>query len=175
MRLTKALRDSFISRVLADVPQKDYSELIRSAVVKAAREALPPEVEELLDKERTGQHILQSYVMAGTSRGLSIAVPGAFKSDYRGREGYRLQAELDTEEVQALVEEEKAQTAKLTSLKSQLHSAVYGANTTLQLKELFPKFAKYLPAEVETPVNRSLPVVTGVLDAFVAAGWPKQS
>jgi len=174
LRLTKTLRDSFISRVLADVPQKDYSELIRSAVVKAARDALPLQIKELLNDETLSKHVLQSYVTVGVGCGLSVAVHGAFKSEYRSREGYVLPTELDTEEVRILIKEEKAQAAKLASLKSQLHAAVYGANTTLQLRELFPKFAKYLPTEVATSVDRSLPVVTGVLDAFVAAGWPKQ-
>jgi hypothetical protein len=58
-----------------------------------------------------------------------------------------------------------------TRLRNQLEQAAASATTTKALAEMFPEFAKYLPAE-ETKA-RNLPAIANVVADFVKAGWPK--
>lgn len=50
MRLTKTLKQAFVKRVMNDVPQEDYIELIRDIFVKGAIEALPEPVKNYINQ-----------------------------------------------------------------------------------------------------------------------------
>lgn len=163
MKLTIYMRDSFIASVMADVPQTDYAEIVRKAILNAAIEALPPEVRKLYDDPKTRPYIYQSSYSFRHSVGSywSVHIPMG-ESRWSPKPG--LKSRLDDWDKKA-----KDQQNMLDALKTRLHGVAYSCTTLKQLQEALPEFLAYMPAE-EQPI-RSLPVVTGVVDEFKRAGW----
>jgi hypothetical protein len=52
-----------------------------------------------------------------------------------------------------------------------LKTVAFTCNTTVQLAEALPEFAKYLP-KASAPTS-NLPATDNLVKDFMAAGWPK--
>jgi hypothetical protein len=168
-RLNNDMREAFIEAVMADVPEIDYAEKIRSAVNKAAHAALPPAVKKLLAAEDTARFVNT----CGTTLNKYDGLP----------EGYYVSFRLPAENSDALdkIANEHAkpfaaawteQIEARETLRAKLSAVARHCTTRKQLAEAFPEFERYLPAD-ETAAIQNLPALANVVSDFVKAGWPK--
>ena len=178
MRLTKTLKQAFVKRVMNDVPQEDYIELIRDIFVKGAIEALPEPVKKLYKSEYS-EYIKLTYfsgylIEPDYREIITISLPGLQK-DYPARYDQSLQdyaPKSCKNEIKILVDKHLEQRKKLNALKVKLEGITESATTVANLKKLLPEFGKYLPSDSET-IDRSVPAITNLVSDFTAAGWPK--
>jgi len=163
MKLTNYLRDAFITSVMNDVPEKDYSEEAQKVFTKAYLELLPKEIQTLWATPDLKSYLNtsyscvcgQSFTLPSTSSGFrDIATPPKAQAKLA-----ELKAQYD------------AQKTQHNALRSKVKGAAYACKTTKQLRELLPEFERYLPAEEEKTL-RTLPVVQNIVSDFVKAGWP---
>ena len=158
MRLTNSIRSAFVNSVMNDVPSVDYAELMQKEANRIGRAMMPPEIAAVYDKYP--KWFEGEWARVGQWYGY-----GPFP---------RNNAEFRAEDIQAmdlLKQLEKEQNLALSRLRNQLEQAAASATTTKALAEMFPEFAKYLPAE-ETK-TRNLPAIANVVADFMKAGWPK--
>lgn len=167
-RLTNDMRNTFIAKVMEDVPQVDYEQKIRDAVNKAAFAALPKQVKALYDNPET-----RGYV--------NIANDNLYRSDRNVPRSvsFSLPARNDKElekivraASDALLDQWIEQEKQRRSLKEKLRAVAFHCTTLKQLADAFPEFARYLPKD-ELDATRNLPALANVVSDFVKAGWPK--
>lgn len=161
MRLTKQLRRAIVEAVVRDLPSQGYSDRIKERMLRAAVDSLPPAVRALWMDLRTRPYVNTSFEWWDN---FGCKVPCAEDEDIK----YPPAVEGELEELRLKHIEERDQHA---ALKYNLTAVVRSVNTTERLLTLLPDFAKYIPKDPDKAVN--LPTVTGVVDAFKAAGWPK--
>ena len=160
MRLTNSIREAFVRSVMNDVPSVDYTALMQKEANRIGRATMPPEVAAAYEKHP--DWFESEWATIGQWHGY-----GPFP--HRG-------AAFRTEDIQAmnrLKALEHEQNQAHGRLRNQLQQAAASATTTKALAEMFPEFAKYLPAE-ETK-SRNLPAIANVVADFISAGWPKQA
>jgi hypothetical protein len=163
MKLTNYIRDAYVTSVMNDVPQKDFSEEAKKVFTKAYLEALPKEIQTAWALPACQGFINTRYANAC---GQSFNLP----ADGRSWGGIKT-PEKAKAKVDALQEQHNAQEKHRDALRAKVKGAAYACNTTKQLRELLPEFDKYLPAEEEKTL-RTLPVVQNIVADFVKAGWP---
>ena len=159
MRLTNEIRRAFVAGVMRDVPQVDYTEQIRKVVMDDAVAALPSAVADLWARIDLRQYV---NTHCGTFGRVSVNYPAAIPRSLSPKA-----AAL----VQSLEQRAKEQRDRRNELEDRLHRVALGLSTRKQLAEALPEFAKYLPAD-QAKACRTLPTVTGTVEAFKAAGWP---
>jgi hypothetical protein len=159
------MRDAFIRSVMNDVPNVDYAEKLRAAVVAAAVAKMPPAVAKLWKDKNTCNWISTVVITVG---GVSAAVPS---SSHLYGEVEKLAAEL-SRECADLVSKIKAQRESRETLRRKLKAAAYAYSTRKSLAAALPEFEKYLPAD-EAEACKTLPAIANVVTDFVQAGWPK--
>jgi len=160
MRLTNTIRDAFISAVMQNVPSTDYKAEVGRLIRADVLAQLPPKVRAVAEDKDIRHHLNTCY----------IRTPGSFGN-------VAVRASDDTTVTQAtqailnlLWEKERAQREQRKKLEERLRACAYGVSTRKALAEMLPEFERFLPED--TPAaNRSLPVVTGVVQEFVAAGF----
>lgn len=172
IRLTNDMRDTFIAKVMADVPVKPYEDLVRDAADKAANDALPAAIKKLLKDAELSPYVGKVNISVDpknieSSRknwgGMSFVLPGADPATVK---------HAVVEAVATLCTEWVAQDKLTEDLQRKLKSVAYHCTSRNQLAEAFPEFAHYLPA-TEADAARNLPALTNVVTDFVKAGWPK--
>jgi hypothetical protein len=165
IRLTNDMRDTFIRRVMDDVPSIDYEQKIRDAVNKAAISALPKAVRAIYQDEKLTPYIERHY--ASVSGGPM-------------RVGFNHLPALNSEELEETANKAAepffapwhAQKKLRDDLSTKLQSVAYHCTTLKALQDAFPEFAQYLPKD-EREATRNLPMLANVVTDFVKAGWPK--
>lgn len=168
-RLTNDMRDTFIGRVMADVPSVDYETKIRDAVNKAAVKALPKQVQALYANESTRRFVNTVRTYLGR-RENSIPESMSFCDLPAGSEDELL--ELAGSIADQFGPAWTAQNQTRNDLRAKLRSVAYHCTTTKALAEAFPEFAHYLPKD-EIEAMRNLPALANVVADFMKAGWPK--
>lgn len=161
MRLTNSIRSAFVSSVMNDVPSIDYIELMRKEANRIGRAMMPPEIAAVYDKYP--KWFKEQWACIGSWYGYG---PFPFKDT-----AFRVEDIQAIQAMDRLKQLEKEQSLALSRLRNQLQQAAASATTTKALAEMFPEFAKYLPAE-ETK-TRNLPAIADVVADFMKAGWPK--
>lgn len=173
MKLTNAIREAFVRSAMNDVPEVDYSELIRSAVVAAYIKALPPAVRKVHDDEKLRQYLNVRFVTFG---GVSVQVwcyqTPRYARDEPDSVDIPVLSAADRKALDALVSKKLAQDATREALEKKLSTAAYAVNTRKALADMLPEFARYLPHDMGA-ADRSLPVVANIVAEFTKAGWPK--
>ncbi len=162
MRLTQSIRQSFVRAVMDDVPKIDYAEKVCKLAQESALRALPPPIAKASKDKELSKHLESSY--CGFGHGISTRVPGRIQ-----RENFN---EADKQALADLVAKHLEQDEQRDKLEDKLNSCAQSCSTRKLLAEMLPEFSKYLPAEYEPLKN--LPVVTGLVDDFTKAGWPKK-
>lgn len=160
MRLTNTIRDAFVRAALDDVPSIDYSTKITNTIFEATLSKMPSEVLAAYKKYpeyfvRHGKHI--------EGVGYYYGIWGNYEPDTKIIKSCK-------EMGQKSAEQHKTR----RDLETKLKAVAYSVTTRKALVELLPEFEKYLPEEGQS-LSRSVPVVIGVKQAFVKAGWPKGS
>lgn len=168
-RLTKEMRKTFIGAVMADVPAKDYETIIRDAVNKAHRAAVPPTVAKLIAASPEWAR-LDSYVINHHNDGLPYGRSMTFYLN-APRDSTWLRDVVHSV-ADPLIKEWVKQVEARQDLERKLHGVAESCNTTTQLAEAFPEFARYLP-QTQAEATRNLPALANVVADFTAAGWPK--
>lgn len=171
IRLTNDMRDTFIAKVMADVPSKPYEDEVRDAANKAAHDALPATIKKLLKDAELAPFVTKVHLgldhenPENTSRygSMSFILPGADDKTVRAAVVAAVKPIC-----KAWVEQDKTH----KELRAKLRSVAYHCTSRNQLAEAFPEFAHYLPA-VEADATRNLPALANVVTDFVKAGWPK--
>jgi len=167
MKLTNTMRDAFIHAAMSDVPQVNYIEQIEKAAMEKAIELLPAKARALW-QDKTARHLLQiNHVRVVTSDHYvnhAVHVPGPQWDTEHGNQIRNACKEIAAKYI--------AQAESRKELDSKLRAVAYGCQTRKALADALPEFEKYLPAD-DAAGNRQLPVVTGVVTAFMQAGWPK--
>lgn len=170
IRLTNDMRDTFIAKVMADVPAKPYVDLVRDTATKAVHEALPPAVKKMLKDPALSSFVATRSVYLNDRDGMPSAAIGMTfhlpSGDDKTLKAAILAAVAD------LLPAWCAQVEAHRVLRAKLKAVAYHCTTRNQLAEAFPEFAQYLPA-VESDATRNLPALANVVTDFVKAGWPK--
>lgn len=174
MKLTNYMRDAFVRAALDDVPEIDYEEQIRSAVVKDAVSQLPPKVRAVYNDANL-RHFLDASTWyprdATTGRrriNVSVTIPWPEGFD----PGFEL-TEAGKAKVDELINRASKQDETRETLGKQLRAVAYSVKTRKALAEALPEFEKYLPAD-DSAALRTVPVIANVITEFVKAGWPKE-
>lgn len=162
MRLTNTIRDAFISGVMRDVPSIDYTEQIRSLLIKDIEAQLPPAVLAVYKDKALCGYVHTSW--GSFNSGVSITYP----SNAHSTTGI---TEKTRKKVSELVTLSKLQANARIDLERKLKNVAYSVSTRKALVDALPEFEKYLPEDIAKAV-RTLPVVQNVVADFVKAGWP---
>lgn len=158
MRLTNSIREAFVRSVMNDVPSVDYVSLMQKEANLIGRAMMPPEVAAAYEKHP--DWFEPEWTNIGRWCGY-----GPFP---HRNASFRAEHIQSMDRLKALKDEQDQAHGRL---RNQLQQAAASATTTKALAEMFPEFAKYLPAE-ETK-SRNLPAIANVVADFVKAGWPK--
>ena len=158
MRLTDTHRKAYVSAALGDVPSIDYPTLIADDAERRSFANLPADLQKVF-KDKARRSFLDRKVCYEIG-GSAVAYSAGPLED------------SDREALRQMYRDSRDQDRVRGDLRIKLESVARGCTTTKQLAEALPGFAKYLPKEAP-PANRSVPVVSGVVEAFTAAGWPK--
>ena len=149
MRLTNQMRDAFVRDVAAKLPHTDYEERIRAIVQEDAIAQLPEAVRKIYEDPDLRPYLNTSYYYGGIN---SIAIPCRVDCSPQISDYARIK-------VAKLKEGHARQKERDTRLKTQLHAVAAGCNTTQQLREALPEFAKFVSEDPMQPV-RTLPTGT---------------
>lgn len=161
MKLTRYLRAAYVRAALDDIPTVDYDELIRKTVYDIVVASLPEPMRAFLNSEH-GHFMAHDFFYAGE---ISISVPCS------RHHCTTLYGQIDLA-VASLRNARLEQDNRCSELYDKLSAVANSCTTTEALARALPDFAKYIPKpepKVAMPV-----AVTGVLEAFKAAGWPKE-
>ncbi len=169
MKLTKHMRDAFVSAVMNDVPVDDCEERLRKEVMRASLAALPNNVRSVWMDDETRPYLKTIYRHYA---GQSICVPGIEGGRWTGTDPIPSLFSLDKLLIDNLAAQCKAQAEYHSSLKQRLKNIADSSNTRKQLLEALPEFEKYLPADTPTAC-KTLPAIANIVTDFVKAGWPK--
>ena len=162
MKLTNAMRDAFVRAVMDDVPSIDYEEQIRQIVQQTVYNAMPAKLKAVWDDEALRDCVGTHWMRIVDC--MSVTVP------YYPSYDDALKSVKET--CEALHKLHHEQLDKRCDLKATLYGVVRGKTTTKALIEALPQFEKYVPKDPQ--VSRNVPALANVLEAFAAAGWPKE-
>lgn len=158
MKLTNTMRETFVHAAMQDVPSINYVEQIHAVAAKAARDALPTKIRGVYEDLNCRPYIETTSIQVA---GAYITIPG-LHSD----------REVVKKACEPLEKLKETQDAAHKELRQKLHQIANACSTRKALSDALPEFEKYLPID-ESAANRQMPVVTGVVSAFMRAGWPK--
>ena len=162
MRLTKIIRQAFISAAMNDVPKRNYEAEIHKLLQDDALAQLPPKIKAIAD-DKNLRHFLKTE---------SHYISGYHISNVRVMHPEYTRSIKVNEKVEALLVEFAEQRARIDALRTKLAATADAVATRKALIDLLPEFEKYLPAD-ESKAVAMLPAVANVLSDFVKAGWPK--
>lgn len=163
MKLTKLDKDMIVTRVMQDVPSKDYQEQMRQLVIAWAVKQLPPAVKRIYDDNELRKYVHCHY---GPVDGYYFTAPGCW--DASGDRAANQTLRLAINDLKAKLAE---QTAERRDMRNKVVGVIYPCSTRKQLLDRLPEFEKYLPKEDAPSTN--LPAVANVAADLTKAGWPK--
>jgi hypothetical protein len=172
MRLTKADKNAFVARVMADVPSIDFAQIVQDEVANKCERQLPREVKALLGTS------LDGYVARfNVSAYVSVPTDDEDVDEYLFR-AYAVGQNEDEvcdvlkEVASQYVTARKQQEDSLAELKHNLRNYVNACSTVERLETVLPEFIRYIikPTDVETA---NFPVASNLITDFMRAGWPK--
>lgn len=172
MRLTKAMRDTFVRAVMLDVPKVDYQDQLRKRVLEMTRAAFPPALVRAQQQFPSWFHYVNIHITR-TIDGTNQTVVGVnFPFSSSGSHYNELRSEvLADEEVCRLANAYVAQANARITTEKELRALALSCTTCEQLVGVAPQLASYLP-EPEAKSTPNLPVATHVLHRLSAQGFP---
>jgi len=169
--LTEQLRNAFVQAVMRDVPTVDYDEIAENIARLAARavfmNTFPSVTAEGFDALNAAGWLAENSVLLPAPLN-DTEVPRPW-----GPDGYRnfLPAHVYAD-LEKVAEAKREQTETHTALRAKLVGVAKSVRTVKALHAVLPEFAHYIQ-DNDAPVTYPL-VVVDVVDAFRAAGWPKE-
>ena len=168
MKLTKYMRNAFVSAAMNDVPKIDYDEQAR-AVIEKALDAMFAKVCPGANRHELGN--------SGWVNRCGVHTPGGLTQPYTACPDYRIIQRNDAKtwaKLEELAAKQSAQSKQRGDLESKLRGCSEACTTRKALADLLPEFEKYLPADTPAAI-KTLPAIANVVADFAAAGWPKGS
>lgn len=173
MKLTKTHKQAFVSAVMNDVPQHDFSADYETLIKADMLATAHPKVKAVLEDKETS-HILFAYnsvapacLQVGNSyfypRTVGISSVAAYHS-YKPSDA----AKAASGELMRLAIEQHLAREKL---RADVTSVIGSCTTLKQAHERLPEFTKYLPEELEK--STMLPAIANLAADLMKAGWPK--
>ena len=196
MNLSKLTKEQIVNKIMRDVPEVDYGQLIHDVVQAEALRMMPPEVRAIYD----------NVEMRGYLSGMHLAVHGYGSPSippifwrkavnepmcyvttiYLTKKHWNDRADPLTKtladnvywNVQDLLSLAETQAKARESMREKLKTMLAGIRTLKQAKTLLePELHKYLPAEPPKAdakaAQASVALVPYVVDALKEMGWPK--
>lgn len=164
MKLTKYIRQAFVTSAMNDVPSIDYAEQARVLAQKTMDEALQTLLGKTRIEDMKGWLSRSGLNMPMGLNNFYLCTP---QYDYLKLQRPKVWAELETLAAAYLAQEEARAT-----LQAKLEGIAASATTRKALVEMLPEFEKYLSADTPAAL-RTLPAIANVMSDFVKAGWPK--
>ena len=153
MKLTNYMRESFVRAVMNDIPEVKWPTLEEAQ--KLAVKLMSPKVKAVYNDPETRKSLVTYYYGS--------------RNNHNER-GYIFLGNATIDDVfKSFHEQDKVR----REAHNKLEQASQSCTTVKQLKDMFPEFAKYAPDETGKVKSAGALVVTGVLEAVKAAGWPK--
>lgn len=165
MRLTKDDKSAFVMAVMADLPEVDYNEQVRKIVTDYFVARLPEAVSRVYETAPEWVNTLH------------VSTPGHCPTAYAPILDPSYNTQHDHPELWSTLvgisAQISAQHTVRRELQQQIRSAIEGCTTLKKAKEVLPEFEKYLPADRDSIINRSMPVISNLIVTLTEAGWPK--
>lgn len=166
-RLTKNSRTAFIRAVVDDIPTVDYDEKMRIALQKFAVSVMPAKLRALYKEFANHFEHSTAWTNAGFSN-VTVVSPS--------REAFEQAIERDeaiTLTIRQLSADRLEQEERIDGLRDKVHALAFSVNTVEALLEAAPDMAKYISSRGDV-LDRTVPVVTNLVQELHSAGWPKQ-
>jgi Nucleotide modification associated domain 5 len=167
MRLNKFDKEAFVSSAMNDVPSIDFDAQAQKVVLDHLKTIVPVDVQNIIAKYP--QWVESNTVwMPGTLSNFSTRLNAGY--------GYRDVSEMPElrTKLGELAGKKKVQSDARTVLENKLTATINQFSTLKSALKALPEFAKYLPADRDGVVDRSMPVVANLVTDLMAAGWPKE-
>lgn len=156
MRLTRTIRQAFVSSAMNDVPSIDYAEKVRDHANTLAK------------KYRKAAGLPEKDLNRYNSRYIWLGIGTLTVFGLTDEEKDQIAADSS---IKILVDQHSAQNVARNELEVKLTGIANSVNTSQALIKLLPEFEKYLPAEAAKTTN--LPAISNMVGDFIRAGWPK--
>lgn len=158
-RLTKVMRQAFVSAVMEDVP--DLNDDICTEEFQAIiYRHMPPEVQKVYDLNKNWLE-KRSEVIYGDQHNIWI---------YYHWDNYVTDS-LPQEALQYL-DRLRDRRDERRAMRKKLEGITEGARTIKELKTMLPELEKYMPEDTPAP-TKQLPVISNLMADVVKLGWPK--
>ena len=169
-RLTNAIRDRIVGKIMADVPKVDRYQAIEKMIVDRAVSLLPDVMQPIWNNPQTRAYVRTTTCHVGSDRwSTAVTIPSMNNCSVRIDTLFQGETAL-RETVEQLVDDHIASIANRKALHRQLAAQVATVQTFKQFADVFPQFVQYLPAKPDAVKN--LPATTDVMNRLTAAGWP---
>lgn len=192
MNLNKTHKAKIVNKIMADIPQADYGQIINRMVQDKAYELMPAEVQAVYDNEDTRKFLAQRHCVAygDYAGGVGYVYWGAkttHDSLYLNRPHYndmdspltkQLLAEVQVP-VKECVRRAEEQHKDRRSMRDKLIAMLVGIRTLKQAKDMLEvELHKYLPVEPPKDASQKAAQASTALVPYVVAnlremGWPK--
>jgi len=165
IRLTKAMREDILRKIMNDLPQVDYMNQVTDMCRKDVQQQLPMEIKNIIGTRH------EIHLSEGQTR---IILPNHYSTLRICVRGALYGADVTEETRKAandLVIKHNAQRETYNKLEQEVETTLAAYTTVAKLREACPQFDKYLPNEAA--INHPMTVTTSPIPALQAAGWPK--
>lgn len=192
MQLNKAHKAEIINKIMADIPQTNYGEIINGIVQAKAYELMPDGVKAVYDNEDTRKFLAKRHCIAygdyaGGIGNVYWAARSTHDTLYLNRPHYNESDDVTTKELLAevrvpvneAVRRAEEQGKARRSMQDKLKTMLAGIRTLKQAKTLLePELHKYLPEEPSKDAAQKAAQASTALVPYVVAnlremGWPK--
>lgn len=165
MKLTEHNRNSICRSIMNDVPQPEYYEEARKALVDAALAQLPEQIRVMWNNAETQPYVSVTSVPC-YGIGCITHIP------WPSNKG------LDTDDLGSCVRDklhalEKAKD-EFDELKKRVRANLSSCTTENSLRKRFPEFKKYIDMEFGAEgTSKNLPATNNLITDLMRLGWPK--
>lgn len=192
MQLNKVHKATIINKIMDDIPQTNYGEIINRLVQAKAYELMPDEVKVVYDNEATRTYLSQRYcaVYGEYTGSVGYVYWGAKTTHdtlYLNRPHYNDADSALTKQLLAEVQVPVKECVRLAgeqgkargSMREKLQTMLAGIRTLKQAKDMLePELHKYLPVpppkdDAQKAAQASTALVPYVVANLREMGWPK--
>jgi hypothetical protein len=165
LRLTKAMREEIVDRIMNDVPKVDHERVGREELLEAAVAALPDVVRKMWKGGLTSDYVNVEHLYVPESS-IGAMVPGP-----RNRNDAK--ATIPDEAWEKLASRgaaHKKQARERSEMRSRLMAQLGTIANVAEFERQFPTLVRYGPNVAGKTSN--LPATTQIIDMLAAAGLP---
>ena len=165
MKLTEHNRNSICRSIMNDVPQPEYYEEMRKALVEAALDEMPEQVRLMWLDEKTRPFVnITSVHCYGIGYIDNVPYPSDQTMDVNT---------LRPQVIDKLHELKKAKN-EFEAMQKRVRANLSSCTTENSLRKRFPEFKKYIDMEFGAEgTSKNLPATNNLITDLMCLGWPK--